>query len=64
MQPEDWPSVRQIYADGLATGIAAFMSMPPGWDSWDRGHLAIGRLVARHGVDIVGFAALSPTADT
>ena len=25
----DWPAVRDIYADGLATSLAAFLSNPP-----------------------------------
>lgn len=64
MQREDWPKVRAIYGDGLATGLAAFMSAPPLWESFDASHLAVGRLVARHGDKVVGWTALSRAADT
>ena len=46
MRPDDWPSVREIYAAGVATGNATFETEPPAWDAWDAGHLAEYRLVA------------------
>tara|TARA_Y100001934_G_C12049089_1_gene629875 strand:+ start:504 stop:719 length:216 start_codon:yes stop_codon:yes gene_type:complete len=60
----DWPAVRDIYADGLATGLAAFLSNPPSQNEWDRAHLPFGRLVARLGDAVHGWAALTPVADT
>jgi hypothetical protein len=47
MRRDDWETVRAIYREGLATGLAAFMVNPPSWKAWDTGHLTIGRLVAR-----------------
>jgi L-amino acid N-acyltransferase YncA len=69
MQRDDWETVRAIYREGLATGLAAFMLNPPSWKAWDSGHLTIGRLVARTGDDggdgtIAGWAALAPVPDT
>ena len=65
MQRGDWPAVRAIYGEGLATGLAAFMTSPPKWGGWNAGHLDIGRLVARDtGGRVTGFAALSPVPDT
>jgi L-amino acid N-acyltransferase YncA len=65
MQREDWKAVRTIYGEGLASGLAAFMTSPPKWGAWNAGHLKLGRLVAR-GKDraVAGFAALSPVPDT
>ncbi len=65
MQPDDWPAVLAIYAEGLATGIAAFMTEAPDRADWDDGHLAVGRLVAR-GEDgsVLGWCALAPVPDT
>lgn len=65
MRRDDWKQVRDLYAEGLATGLAAFMTDPPRWEDWDAGHLDIGRLVAR-GVDgtVTGWAALAPVPDT
>lgn len=62
---QHWGAVRAIYAEGLATGIAAFRTTPPIWKQWDAGHLGVGRLVARasHG-EILGWAALAPVADS
>ena len=62
MTRDDWPSVRRIYADGIATGNATFETETPDWDAWDRGHLADCRLVAfREGI-LVAWAALSPVS--
>jgi phosphinothricin acetyltransferase len=54
----DWPQVRGIYEEGIATGDATFETSAPSWEAWDAGHLATCRLVA---VDdrVIGWAALS-----
>lgn len=62
MLPEDWPVVRRIYADGIATGNATFETGPPDWETWDRNHLSECRLVARITDVVVGWAALSPVS--
>jgi L-amino acid N-acyltransferase YncA len=59
MRPEDWPAVRAIYLEGIATGNATFEQSAPEWAKWDTGHLAAARLVARSGNDVLGWAALS-----
>lgn len=59
MLPEDWPSVRRIYADGIATGNATFETQTPDWETWDRNHHSECRLVARIANEIVAWAALS-----
>lgn len=33
MQRNDWTQVRAIYGEGLATGLAAFVTAPPKWAS-------------------------------
>jgi phosphinothricin acetyltransferase len=58
MEREDWPAVREVYAEGIVTGQATFEERPPSWDEWDRDHLAECRLVARRDDRVVGFAAL------
>ncbi|MFZ2446534.1 MAG: N-acetyltransferase family protein [Syntrophobacteraceae bacterium] len=62
MKAEDWPRVRQIYLDGLATGMASFETDAPAWDEWDKSHLAHSRLVIRHGEEVAAWAALSPVS--
>ena len=59
MQPGDWPAVRGIYAEGIATGDATFETTVADWTAWDAAHLRTARLVARLDGEVVGFAALS-----
>lgn len=60
MTPADWPAVRAIYEDGIATRNATFETTPREWDEWNAGHLEACRLVAVHHDAVVGWAALSP----
>jgi L-amino acid N-acyltransferase YncA len=64
MQPDDWPAVRAIYLEGIATGNATFEQTPPEWEKWDAGHLPAPRIVARSDDarsdhNVLGWAALS-----
>lgn len=59
MLPRDWPQVRAIYLEGIATGNATFAQTAPEWETWDTEHLAAGRLVARVEQEIAGWTALS-----
>lgn len=75
MAPADWPSVRAIYLEGIATGHATFETGAPSWDAWDAAHAKEPRLVARETGEtgasggargpsgaIVGWAALTPVS--
>lgn len=60
MTPTDWPVVRTIYEEGIATGNATFQESVPTWAEWDAKHIQECRLVATEdGAAIVGWAALS-----
>lgn len=61
MVAEDWPEVRRIYAEGIATGDATFEREAPDWNQFDRSHPAVCRSVARDrpGGVVVGWAVLS-----
>jgi len=59
MVADDWPDVRAIYEDGIATGHATFQMASPSWDSWDAGHVESCRLVAEENGAVLGWAALS-----
>src|SRR5437016_3479425 len=59
MTPGDWPAVRAIYLEGIATGNATFETDAPEWEQWDAGHMPDCRLVARAGEQILGWVALS-----
>jgi L-amino acid N-acyltransferase YncA len=52
--------VRDIYAQGIATGDATFEIDAPDWQTWDAAHRPDCRLVARRAGMIVGWVALSP----
>ena len=63
MMPGDWPEVRTIYEEGIATGQATFQTKAPEWDAWDQGHLQTCRLIARDSDGhTIGWAALSPVS--
>ena len=63
MLQNDYPSVAQIYEEGIATGNATFQTQAPNWESWDKDHLTFGRLVAENRVgEVVAWAALVPVS--
>lgn len=59
MTPEDWPVVRAVFEEGIATGDATFQPSAPSWKEWDDGHLPECRIVAIADGVCVGWAALS-----
>lgn len=59
MRADDWPSVRAIYLEGIATGQATFETSAPPWEEWHAKHLARPRIVFRDGSRLAGWAALS-----
>jgi phosphinothricin acetyltransferase len=62
MEPADWPAVRRIYAEGIATGKATFDTEIPEWPVWNALHLEAARLVAVSEGEVVGWAALMPVS--
>lgn len=63
LEPKDWPAVREIYAQGIATGDATLETSPPEWEVWDESHVSGLRYVAINDLDeIVGWAALTPVS--
>lgn len=62
MKDQDWPEVKNIYQEGIATGDATFEADAPDWEQWDKNHLHDCRLVAKSGDKIVGWVALSPVS--
>lgn len=61
MTATDWPEVRRIYAEGIATGVATLEREPPDWNHFDRSHRHDCRLVARERRPgpVVGWTALT-----
>lgn len=62
MQDGDWPEVRRIYAEGIATGNATFETETPSWSTWDAAHRRDCRLVVRDGAGLLGWAAVTPVS--
>jgi len=63
MRSSDWPEVRTIYGEGIATGHATFETCPPEWDDWDAAHSIGLRLVAVVEGRVVGWAAADPVSE-
>ncbi len=57
--PADWPAVRAIYLEGLATGNASLEVEAPTWEAWDAAHHPEPRLLAEDADGPTGWAALS-----
>jgi phosphinothricin acetyltransferase len=62
MTAADWPAIRAIYDEGLATGNATFEVVAPDWPAWDAAHRPDCRLVAWQDGQIIGWAALAPVS--
>lgn len=58
----DWESVADIYAEGIATGVATFETKVPVYEAWDKAHLQSCRFVAEFNHRILGWTALSPVS--
>ncbi len=62
LRPSDWPAVRAIYLEGIATNQATFETVAPEWAEWDAAHRPDCRFVAWRGGAVVGWTALSPVS--
>jgi phosphinothricin acetyltransferase len=59
MTVDDWPDVRRIYSEGIATGDATLEREAPDWGHFDRSHPTECRLVARSSRGgVIGWTAL------
>src|SRR5947208_2555844 len=62
LQPGDWPAVRRIYGEGIATRQATFETTVPSRTELDAKWLPGHRWVARIGGEVAGWAALAPVS--
>ena len=62
LEPGDWPAVRRIYGEGIATGLATFETTVPSRASLDAKWLQDHRWVAELDGQTVGWTALSPVS--
>ena len=59
MTADDWPAVRQIYLEGVASGNATFETEAPAWERWDANHHNFSRFVVVTNSEVIGWSALS-----
>lgn len=45
MEKSDWPEVKKIYLEGIATNLATFQRECPDYSEWDKGHCSHSRLI-------------------
>lgn len=62
LQPEDWPSVRKIYQEGIETGFATFETETPDWETWNNKFILACRLILEYNDRVNGWAVLSPVS--
>ncbi len=55
----DYPAVKKIYLEGIATGQATFQIEAPEWEAWNSSHLEHSRFVAVEHGTVAGWVALS-----
>jgi L-amino acid N-acyltransferase YncA len=58
LEAKDWPAVKAIFEEGIATGQATFETEAPSWEAWDGAHSTA--LVAEEDGAVVGWVALAP----
>jgi L-amino acid N-acyltransferase YncA len=58
LEARDWPAVKAIFEEGIATGQATFETEAPSWEDWDGAHF--GGIVAEDASAVVGWTALTP----
>jgi L-amino acid N-acyltransferase YncA/DNA-binding transcriptional ArsR family regulator len=63
LETSDWPEVRRIYAEGIATGDATFETEVPDRRTLDRAWLPGHRWVAEVEGRVVGWAAMKPASE-
>ena len=62
IKEEDYPTIAEIYKQGIATGNATFETRVPDWHNWDTSHLDVCRIALTEDDKILGWAALSPVS--
>ena len=62
MLPSHWEPVKQIYAEGIATGNATFQTGIPSWEEWNEAHVKNSRIIAIEAGTVLGWAALTPVS--
>lgn len=59
----DYPTVKEVYQQGIDTGNATFQLTSKTWDEWNKSMHSHSRLVAEDNGNVCGWAALSPVSN-
>jgi len=59
MTEQDWPSVADIYKQGIETGEATFEKEVPSWDKWNSSHMPKCRFVSVVNDRVIAWGALT-----
>ncbi len=61
LSSSDWPLIKSIYEEGLATGMATFETKaPPSWEAWDLKYLTPCRWGMEENGQLQAWIALTP----
>lgn len=61
LSSNDWPAIKHIYEEGLATGIATFETeAPQSWEAWDQKYLSPCRWGIASNGQLKAWIALTP----
>ncbi|MCM3317933.1 N-acetyltransferase family protein [Rummeliibacillus stabekisii] len=63
MLDTDWPAVKNIYLEGIATGNATFQTDAPSFEEWTTSHHATCRLVAVKEGLVIGWISISSVSN-
>ncbi len=58
----DYPAVKRIFEEGIASGNSTFQKTAPVWNEWNESKLPYCRLAAVVDKEIAGWTALTPTS--
>ncbi|MBS4022331.1 MAG: N-acetyltransferase [Dethiobacter sp.] len=56
---DDWEQVKEIFSEGIKTGISTFETQSPPWEQWKSDHFLNCSIVAENDSLILGWAALA-----
>ena len=59
LKENDYPFVKEIYEQGIATKNATFETTAPDWEEWNKKYMNVCRFVAVQNSVVVGWAALT-----
>lgn len=59
---ENYNEIKEIYRQGIETGLATFETETKSWEQWNQSYLPVCRIAYIFNDKIVGWAALSPVS--